>query len=222
VSSPSNLIGFVTSDLWPLLLMGPLFGLTESLRHVSPALLVAACQCRKDSDEHYSGEQIATANAGWSSRSFSFALSPAWLRFPLGDKTASMTILKILGVGVGLVLGFFALLYLLFSLGLYLNEPGVSHRGLKCAFASIPFLITVGIVYGCFFMGDTSYSRALLYTALAEVCLFAAIAAFLLWWEAALQRSAPNKPAAGNAGVASRLTLQRHWPGVPEPGRSAE
>ena len=25
----------------------------------------------------------------------------------------------------------------------------------------------------------------------------------------------PNQPAAGNAGIASRLTIQRHWPGVP-------
>jgi hypothetical protein len=27
----------------------------------------------------------------------------------------------------------------------------------------------------------------------------------------------PNKPAAGNAGIASRLTIEHHWPGVPEP-----
>jgi len=27
------------------------------------------------------------------------------------------------------------------------------------------------------------------------------------------------KPAAGNAGIASRLTIRHHWPGVPEPGR---
>jgi hypothetical protein len=30
----------------------------------------------------------------------------------------------------------------------------------------------------------------------------------------------PNKPAAGNAGIASRLIIGDHWPGVPEPGRS--
>jgi len=30
----------------------------------------------------------------------------------------------------------------------------------------------------------------------------------------------PNKPAAGNAGIASRLTIEHHWPGVPEPERS--
>jgi hypothetical protein len=29
-----------------------------------------------------------------------------------------------------------------------------------------------------------------------------------------------NKPAAGNAGIASRLTIGHHWPGVPEPDRS--
>jgi len=28
-----------------------------------------------------------------------------------------------------------------------------------------------------------------------------------------------NKPAAGNAGIASQLTIGHHWPGVPEPGR---
>ena len=27
----------------------------------------------------------------------------------------------------------------------------------------------------------------------------------------------PNKPAAGNAGFASRLAIGRHWRGVPEP-----
>jgi hypothetical protein len=30
---------------------------------------------------------------------------------------------------------------------------------------------------------------------------------------------ASNKPAAGNAGIASRLTIGHHWPGVPEPER---
>jgi len=29
----------------------------------------------------------------------------------------------------------------------------------------------------------------------------------------------PNKPAAGNAGIAAWLTIGRHWPGVPEPER---
>ena len=28
-----------------------------------------------------------------------------------------------------------------------------------------------------------------------------------------------NKPAAGNAGIASRLAVGHHWPGVPEPER---
>src|SRR5690349_5061696 len=28
-----------------------------------------------------------------------------------------------------------------------------------------------------------------------------------------------NMPAAGNAGIASQLTIGRHWPGVPEPER---
>jgi hypothetical protein len=30
----------------------------------------------------------------------------------------------------------------------------------------------------------------------------------------------PNKPAAGNAGIAPQLTIGRHWPGVGEPDRS--
>jgi hypothetical protein len=29
----------------------------------------------------------------------------------------------------------------------------------------------------------------------------------------------PSKPAAGNAGIASQLTTEHHWPGVPEPER---
>lgn len=32
----------------------------------------------------------------------------------------------------------------------------------------------------------------------------------------------PNQPTAGHAGIASRLETDHHWPGVPEPGRSAE
>jgi hypothetical protein len=30
---------------------------------------------------------------------------------------------------------------------------------------------------------------------------------------------ASNKPAAGNAGIASRLTIGHQWSGVPEPDR---
>ena len=30
-----------------------------------------------------------------------------------------------------------------------------------------------------------------------------------------------NKPAAPSAGIASRLTIEHHWPGVGEPGRWA-
>ena len=29
----------------------------------------------------------------------------------------------------------------------------------------------------------------------------------------------PNHPAAGKAGIASRLAIRRHFPGLPEPGR---
>jgi hypothetical protein len=32
----------------------------------------------------------------------------------------------------------------------------------------------------------------------------------------------PNKPAAGNSGMAPRLAIGHHWPGVPEPERWAE
>ncbi len=31
--------------------------------------------------------------------------------------------------------------------------------------------------------------------------------------------SPANQPAAGKAGIASRLTIKYHWPGLPEPGR---
>ena len=30
-----------------------------------------------------------------------------------------------------------------------------------------------------------------------------------------------NHPAPGKAGIASRLAIGHHWPGLPEPGRSA-
>jgi hypothetical protein len=29
----------------------------------------------------------------------------------------------------------------------------------------------------------------------------------------------PNQPAAGNAGIASQLTIEHHWPGGGEPER---
>jgi hypothetical protein len=31
----------------------------------------------------------------------------------------------------------------------------------------------------------------------------------------------PSNPAAGNAGIASQLTIEHHWPGAPEPERQA-
>ena len=31
----------------------------------------------------------------------------------------------------------------------------------------------------------------------------------------------PNHPAAGKAGIASRLAIGHHWPGLPEPERPA-
>jgi len=34
-----------------------------------------------------------------------------------------------------------------------------------------------------------------------------------------LYAKVPNHPAAGNAGIAPRLAIDRHWPGVPEPER---
>ena len=80
-----------------------------------------------------------------------------------------MSIARKVGVGVGLVLSFFAFLYLLVSMGIYLNEPGVTARGAAIAFASLPFLITVGIVFVSFSAGDASFGRALLYTIVAEV-----------------------------------------------------
>src|SRR5947199_4936916 len=32
-------------------------------------------------------------------------------------------------------------------------------------------------------------------------------------------RRASNQPAAGKAGIARQLTIEHHWPGLPEPGR---
>ena len=34
-----------------------------------------------------------------------------------------------------------------------------------------------------------------------------------------LRFTSSNKPAAPNAGIASRLTIEHHWPGVTEPER---
>ena len=69
---------------------------------------------------------------------------------------------------MGLVLSFFAFLFLLFSMGIYLHEPGVPARGVNCVIASLPFLFCVGMVYLCF-AGETSWGRALLYTVGSEV-----------------------------------------------------
>jgi hypothetical protein len=42
------------------------------------------------------------------------------------------------------------------------------------------------------------------------------------WFSVFIAFNWANKPAAGNAGVASQLAIGHHWPGVPEPERSAE
>ncbi len=34
-----------------------------------------------------------------------------------------------------------------------------------------------------------------------------------------MKRPTSNHPAAGKAGIASRLAIGHHWPGLPEPGR---
>lgn len=39
--------------------------------------------------------------------------------------------------------------------------------------------------------------------------------------ELLVKQTSPNKPAAGNTAIASRLTVGHLWPGVPEPARSA-
>jgi hypothetical protein len=36
-----------------------------------------------------------------------------------------------------------------------------------------------------------------------------------------MRHNSPNKPAAPNAGIAFRLPIEHHWPGVGEPGRWA-
>ena len=103
------------------------------------------------------------------------SLRSAWKS---GNDFASMSIPRLLGVGVGLMLSFFALLYLLFSMGLYLNEPGVSNRALKVAFACLPLLVAVVLVYACFATGEISAVRALCYTVVAELLGF--LVGFLL------------------------------------------
>jgi hypothetical protein len=78
-----------------------------------------------------------------------------------------MSYYRLLGVVAGLILSFLSLLFLLFAMGIYLHEPGVPARGLNCALAAVPFLVSVGVVYLCF-AGGTSYGRAALYTLGAE------------------------------------------------------
>jgi hypothetical protein len=82
-----------------------------------------------------------------------------------------MSVPRFFGVGLGLVIGAVALAYLWFSLGLYLHEPGVSDRGAKCILASLPFLITVMIVFLSFYSANTSFLRAVVYTLLAELLM---------------------------------------------------
>lgn len=95
-----------------------------------------------------------------------------------------MSLARLLGVSVGLILGFFALLFLLVSMGIYLNEPGVPARKLNCAIAAVPFLVTVGIVFASFSSDERSCGRALLYTFLTELVLAMLTGLFLvfLFW----------------------------------------
>ena len=82
-----------------------------------------------------------------------------------------MSIPRLVGVGVGLLIGAGALVYLWISLGFYLHEPGVENRGAKCTLASLPFLITVMIVFLSFYSPGTSFLRAVVYTILAELLM---------------------------------------------------
>ena len=82
-----------------------------------------------------------------------------------------MSTTRIVGVGVGLILSFFALLYLLFSVAIYTHEPGVAHPKANSTLASLPFLITFCIVFLCFYSAEVSIGRALLRSIVAEVCV---------------------------------------------------
>jgi hypothetical protein len=44
---------------------------------------------------------------------------------------------------------------------------------------------------------------------------------WLLFPKSRMHRRVPKKPPAGNAGIVSHLSIGHHWPGVPEPERSA-
>jgi len=90
-----------------------------------------------------------------------------------------MSASRFLGVVVGVILSFFALLYLLFSMGLYLHEPGVRHRALGVVFAALPLLATSSLVYACFATGGISAVRGICYTVVAVTLGF--LLGFLSW-----------------------------------------
>ena len=129
---------------------------------------------------------------------------------------------RFVGVSVGLLAGAVAVVYLWFSLGLYLHEPGVENGGAKCAFASLPFLITFMIVFLSFYSPGTSFLRAVVYTLAAELLMCSIL--FLFAWGLARSWKAqsPNPPAAPNPARVSLLDFHIHRRGVGEPGRWAD
>ena len=95
-----------------------------------------------------------------------------------------MSILRIFGVVIGLILSFFAMLYMLFCIGTYTHEPGVPHRLLNCMISCLPLIFTSWIVYqalcteemkGWEILGFFVRPAALLRTMVAELLLFLGI-----------------------------------------------
>jgi hypothetical protein len=98
-----------------------------------------------------------------------------------------------------------------------------------CRLSSAPLFGLV--VVGCLVAIPLSAARtkkALVAWTIGVAAPFIAFAAVLFYIEVLhwdrfpkwlLHDGTPNKPAAGNAGIAPQLAIGYYWPGVPEPGR---
>lgn len=116
---------------------------------------------------------------------------------------------RIVGVACGMALSFCAILFGLFCAGIYLHEPGVQDRHLNVVIGFLPFLFTFWIVYRSFCTDELEsceilylwefYPKAFLRAVIAEVCVFAAVGAFMFFLEWSWTRQARDTSHPGTA-----------------------
>ena len=95
------------------------------------------------------------------------------------------------------------------------------------AFGFTIIFFVMGLAAAAVFVGLGSLGQFLFrrrsarFTVFTDLALFLAFSGALIYGgvSARYHDTQPNHPAAGKAGIASRLAIAHHGPGLPEPGR---